>query len=141
MQVSRRAAFLLLAAACGFQVSLSRAAEDPSLLTLERIYKNKEFDVEPYSGQWLDGQAAFTKLDKSAKTEGGRDIVRHDAATGQEKILVAAEQLIPAGAAKPLEVEGYAWSGDQSLLLIYTNSKRVWRQKTQGRLLAARSPA
>ena len=43
-----------------------------------------------------------------------------------------ASELIPDGKSKPLEIEGYACSPDLSLLLIYTNSERVWRSKSRG---------
>ena len=45
---------------------------------------------------------------------------------------VSAESLVPPGEDRPLTIDGYAWSADRSLLLIYTNSKRVWRQNTRG---------
>ncbi len=46
--------------------------------------------------------------------------------------MVAASELTPAGQTTPLEVEDYAWSRDLNLLLIYTHSKRVWRDNTRG---------
>ncbi|MGE3527257.1 MAG: S9 family peptidase, partial [Gemmatimonadales bacterium] len=41
-------------------------------------------------------------------------------------------RLIPAGAAEPLAIDGYQWSPDGRLLLLFTNSKPVWRQNTRG---------
>ena len=38
----------------------------------------------------------------------------------------------PGGATAPLAVENYEWSPDQGRLLIYTNSKQVWRLNTRG---------
>ena len=46
--------------------------------------------------------------------------------------MVAASELIPAGETTPLKVDDYSWSQDLNLLLIYTNSKRVWRDNTRG---------
>jgi dipeptidyl-peptidase-4 len=46
--------------------------------------------------------------------------------------LVTAAQLTPPKADKPLDLRGYAFSADQQKLLIYTNSKKVWRQETRG---------
>ena len=40
----------------------------------------------------------------------GNDIVRYDVASGTRKVLVNANQLIPAGADKPLSIANYIWS-------------------------------
>ena len=38
----------------------------------------------------------------------------------------------PPAKTKPLAIEGYEFSDDGSRLLIYTNSKRVWRVNSRG---------
>jgi len=50
----------------------------------------------------------------------------------QRSVVVDAGLLVPQGAAGPLAVQGFAFSNDQKRLLIYTNSKKVWRQNTRG---------
>ena len=40
--------------------------------------------------------------------------------------------MVPTPGAKPLSVDDYAWSPDNRLLLIFTNSKKVWRLNTRG---------
>src|ERR1700744_2455374 len=47
-------------------------------------------------------------------------------------VFVDAPLLVPSGAAAPLAVQGFTVSDDQKKLLIYTNSKKVWRQNTRG---------
>jgi dipeptidyl-peptidase-4 len=47
-------------------------------------------------------------------------------------VLLPAEKLVPTGETKPLAINGYEWSADDKRLLIYTNSKKVWRQNTKG---------
>ena len=59
-------------------------------------------------------------------------LVAHDPATGRSEILVPDHWLIPAGENKPLAIEGYDFSSDDARLLIYTNSKRVWRVNSRG---------
>jgi len=58
--------------------------------------------------------------------------VGYDSATGQREVLVSAQQLTPFGEKKPLIIEDYSWSADLNRLLIFTNSKRVWRANTRG---------
>jgi dipeptidyl-peptidase-4 len=97
---------------------------------LRRIFASREFAGE-YAGrtQWLDG-GSYSALEPAS--DGGAEIVRYDAASGRREVLVAARQLLPAGAAEPLEIEGYDLSPDHRKLLIFTNSKKVWRANTRG---------
>lgn len=60
------------------------------------------------------------------------NIVRTDLATFSETILVKKEQLIPAGKSEALKFTIYNFSADNSKLLIYTNTARVWRYNTRG---------
>jgi len=103
----------------------AEAEVDRSRLTLERIYDSKDFSAKSYAAQWLPEAPAYTRVEEGA-------IVRVDAATGVAETLVSEDELTPANASAPLPVDGYAFSDDLSLALIYTNSKRVWRQKTRG---------
>ena len=60
----------------------------------------------------------------------------YDTASGKRTVLVSAAQLTPAGdagkAAGPLDIDAYSWSDDQKKLLIFTNTKKVWRENTRG---------
>ena len=50
----------------------------------------------------------------------------------RRSILISAAQLTPAGGQKPLTIADYVWSDDDSKLLIFTNTQKVWRQNTRG---------
>jgi dipeptidyl-peptidase-4 len=99
---------------------------------LHRIFASREFDSEHFGPiAWLDDGEAYTVLE-AAKPSEGRDVVKYSTATGTREVLVGAARLIPSGARKPLEIQGYEWSKDQNYLLIFTNTKRVWRMHTRG---------
>ena len=102
---------------------------DPSLLTLDRLYGGDEFDGHTVDARWLD-EATYTVLESAE--EGGKEIAAYDAASGERRVLVSAASLTPSGSPTPLPVDDYAWSDDRSRVLIYTNSQRVWRQKSRG---------
>jgi len=102
------------------------------LLTLDRIYVKKEFSSKSYSLKWLEPGQGYVRLEKSKETKEGQDILQYDSATGKKKILVAAKALIPKDAKKPIKVGGYTFTKDLAKVLIYTNSKRVWRRNTRG---------
>lgn len=62
----------------------------------------------------------------------GNAIVRYLLPGFQREVAVDAGLLVPPGAAGPLAVQGFSYSEDGKKLLIYTNSKKVWRQNTRG---------
>ncbi len=105
---------------------------DPSRLTVARIFDSKDFDPEKSSARWLDDEAKYLTLEPSKETSAGRDVVCLDPASGDREVLVPAAHLIPPGESSPLAIDGYAFSKDRSLVLIFTNAKRVWRRKTRG---------
>ena len=105
---------------------------DPSRLTVARIFGDHEFEPEHVSAQWLGDGQGYISLDPSTDPAGGRDLVRHDARTGETTVLVPASALIPPDADAPLAIDDYAFSSDQARLLIFTNSQRVWRTNARG---------
>ncbi|HEU5039824.1 MAG TPA: S9 family peptidase [Gemmatimonadales bacterium] len=108
------------------------AQDDPSLLTIRRIYQTPEFAPQPFGpSRWLGDGAAYTTLEP-AEDGPGADIVRYDVERGDRQVLVAARQLVPAGDSLPLEIEDYAWSPGEKQLLVFTNTRPVWRLNTRG---------
>lgn len=63
------------------------------------------------------------------------DIVRTDMTSGDETVLVKREQLSPKGRSTPLNFNIYNFSSDNSKLLLFTNTAKVWRYNTRGGLL------
>src|SRR5947209_7643581 len=47
-------------------------------------------------------------------------------------VVVTTQQLTPANASEPLSVRNFFFSDDGKKVLIYTNSKKVWRYDTRG---------
>lgn len=105
---------------------------DASLLTIDRIFNSADFQPQfPGNVRWLKSGDAYTKLERSASGK-GMDLVSFNAETGSRTVLIPAEKLVPQGASAPLALNGYDWSADDQKLLIYTNSKKVWRLNTRG---------
>ncbi len=112
--------------------TLRAQAVDPSVLTLARLYSSPEFFGERFGpARWLADGGGYTTLEPAADGR-GRDVVRYDPATGARTVMVPAARLVPPGATGPLGIEDYAWSPDGRMLLVFTNSQRVWRQNTRG---------
>ncbi len=120
-----RWALAVVAACCA-----APARGDESLLTVHRIFGVREFDPEPLPArQWSAKSPTYFTLDEAGT---GRELVRNDPATGKKEVFVPASALVPQGTKNPLAVEGYEFSADESKVLIFTNSRRVWRRNTRG---------
>jgi dipeptidyl-peptidase 4 len=132
--VLHRHALVLLLGLAPIAAPAAAAAQqaDSSLLTLDRIYGSKEFAPQPFGpSRWLDDGTAYTTLEPVAEGR-GQDLVRYDVESGRREVMVAARELTPRGADGPLAVENYSWSPDGRMLLIFTNTRPVWRLNTRG---------
>ncbi len=99
---------------------------DDSLLTVGRLFGAKEFENESLPARrWSKISPTSFALEKG-------ELLRHDPATGKSEVIVPAKAFTPKDAKEPLKVEGYEFSADESKVLIFTNSQRVWRRNTRG---------
>lgn len=123
--------FVCLAAAGIIVCQQGGVERDEPFLTIERIYGSPEFAAERFGpARWLEDGSGYTTLEPGKA--GGRDIVRYDPASGQRDILVPDRRLVPAGGHEPLQISDYIWSQDGSKLLVFSNTRRVWRRNTRG---------
>jgi dipeptidyl-peptidase-4 len=123
---------VLLCAFLGNYLPGQEKKYDP-LLSLERVFVTKEFAAERFGpARWMKDGNSYTTVEKSDAVKDSKDIVLYSAATGKREILVSASRLIPPGESTPLQIEDYELSAGGKLLLIFTNTQRVWRQNTRG---------
>ncbi|BDD06295.1 S9 family peptidase [Aureibacter tunicatorum] len=101
-------------------------------LDFDKIYNQGYFSSNYFGpAKWLDGKH-YTTLESSEYASKGRDIVQYNAESGKRTVLVSAVDLIPNGESIPLKIKDYSWSESGEKLLIFTNTKRVWRYHTKG---------
>ncbi len=112
-----------------FTVGVSAQTE----LTLEMIYKQRSpIATQGFTGiKWLKDGAGYSRTETNRET-GGTDIIRYDAATGNQSIMIPATMLTVKETSQPLAVSDYSWSPDNTKMLIFTNTRRVWRYNTRG---------
>ena len=124
---------LLLALCAWFSPTWAQTHDPNALLSVERIFDSNDFKGQSVEQiRWLPEENAYTQLLESQDVNYARDIVRIQAETGKSDVLVKASQLIPEGQTKPLSISGYQWSKDMQKLLIFTNTRKVWRYHTRG---------
>ncbi len=120
---------LFLTLGIGFTAS---AQKNLNLLTLEDIFKNSKYHENDFGPiQWSKDYKGYLTFEPNHELN-GKDIVKYDAATGNRTVVCPAKSFVPEGQTQPLDVSAYVWSPDNSKLLIFTNTRKVWRYKTRG---------
>lgn len=115
-----------------FSFAMAKKQTPPPQLTLENIYSKSAFAQKGFGPvRWMKDNSGYSTLEGS-KRSGGKEIVRYDAASGARTVLVTAKQLTPEKSTQPLEIDDYEWSSDNSKMLIFTNTRKVWRYNTRG---------
>ncbi|NQY11027.1 MAG: S9 family peptidase [Flavobacteriales bacterium] len=124
---------IILAITLAFVAGIAfTSSAQKSKITIEDLYTDYTFSAEGISAlRWLEDSKGYSTLVKNEEV-GGRDIVRTDAVSGKTKVLVSANQLIPKGDTTALSIRNYIWSADNSKVLIFTNTRKVWRRHTRG---------
>ncbi|HIF38615.1 MAG TPA: S9 family peptidase, partial [Gemmatimonadetes bacterium] len=108
------------------------AQSNRGLLSLESIFNSRDFLSEQFGpARWLPDGSGYTTVEVSNRLR-ALEIVSYHPETGRREIRVPARRLIPRGSSSPLIIHDYQWSEDGNKLLIYTNSRRVWRTNSRG---------
>ncbi len=74
---------------------------------------------------WTNDGDSYYKLEKNQLLT--YTLPNHDA-----KTVITKEQLTPAGKSEPIKIEHFSFSLDQQKVLLFTNTKKVWRLNTKG---------
>jgi len=125
--MNNRSSFIIVVMALFFSKAF---AQDKSLLDINRIYSSVEFTqkhLEPY--QWIDEGDGFIVKKKNPR---GAELIRYDSKSMSESVFLSIDNLRPTPDAAPIDIESYTLSSDQSKILIFNETKRVWRSNTKG---------
>lgn len=115
-----------------FAITLIVESQRHNDLRLEDIYRDGVYTQKGYGPvRWMKDSDGYSTLEVNKET-GAPDIVRYEARTGKRSVLISSKQLIPEHKSEPLQVADYSWSEDNTKLLIFTNTRRVWRYHTRG---------
>lgn len=74
---------------------------------------------------WTNDGDSYFKLEKN-------QLVTYTLPNHDVKTVISKEQLTPAGESEPIEVAHFSFSLDQEKVLLFTNTKKVWRLNTKG---------
>jgi dipeptidyl-peptidase 4 len=84
------------------------------------------FIAQSQSGdKWSDDGNSYYRLEKN-------ELVQYNLPENKPVVVISRQQLTPEGASGPLIVNHYVFSSDHNKVLIFTNTKKVWRLNTKG---------
>ena len=79
---------------------------------------------------WMKDGEHYSKIERNA--DGGLDVMAYSAKDNSKEVLIPANKLVNPKTGKPIRVRSFAFSGDNNKVLIYTNTRQVWRYDTRG---------
>jgi dipeptidyl-peptidase 4 len=110
------------------------APVDPSSDVIGRIFAG-DLSAPPIPPPlWFEDGRSYILIEPSTTPgSSGRDVVRYDTETGAKRdVLITTAQLTPKGAKTTLDIARLSWSSDHQRVLVFTNTRRVWRSNTRG---------
>src|SRR5450759_2592985 len=75
--------------------------------------------------KWSVDGNSYYRLEKN-------ELVLYTLPDNKPLVILSKQQLTPTGSANPLQISYYSFSSDQQKVLLFTNSKRVWRLNSRG---------
>lgn len=101
-------------------------------LSLEDIVAGKVLTTKSVGAMnWLKDGKRYSRLETNAET-GGTDVVAYRAKDNAREVIIPSSMLVDKTTGKPIAVRSISWSADNKKVLIYNNTRRVWRYDTRG---------
>ena len=129
----RRSVFALAAACLLVPLSSSLAQPADSLdFSLEAIHASSAFTPEYFQGgRWADEGPVITYI-QPADTGDATHLMRYNLETDQETRLIDGGNLYAEDVDRVVPIQDYQFGPENEKVLIYTDSKEVWRANTKG---------
>ncbi len=114
-------------------IAANDLAAQENRLTIGRLFKSSEFTSKSFSVNWMPEGGNYFVQQPTADGN-ANDIVLIDPRSedSQPNVLISAKDLVPEGATDPIVIESFEVSPDENKVLVFNNSKRVWRYNTRG---------
>ena len=90
------------------------------ILFVSLIASSQEVDIK-----WSNDGNSYYRVEKN-------ELVQYTLPDNKPGVIISRQQLTPEGRANPLPFSFYSFSIDQQKVLLFTDTKRVWRLNTKG---------
>ena len=104
---------------------------DKRKLTIDRIFNSNEFQQDyPEQITWIDNGNSYVTLENSVSSNGVNEVIKYSTRSGERSVLISAESLKTKEG--PVRIESLSFSDDGLKVLLFANSRRVWRSNSKG---------
>lgn len=111
---------------------LTGFANAQELPALKDIVAGKVIETSSMGAMsWLKDGERYSRLEKNQET-GGFDVVAYKAKDNSREVIIPSSMFIDKTTGKPIAIRSISWSADNKKVLIYNNTRRVWRYDTRG---------
>lgn len=101
-------------------------------LNLEEVFSGKLIQTKGIGAMnWLKDGERYSRLEQNKK-DGGMDVVAYRAKDNAREVIIPSSMFIDKSTGKRIGLGRISWSDDNEKVLIYNNTKRVWRYDTRG---------
>ena len=123
---------LLLASLLAAPDTVRAQTSDTTALTLQSIHASNTFQPASFrGGRWAEEGPVVTFIEQ-AEDGDATHLMSYNLETDERTRLIDGTNLYAEDVDRLIAIEGYQYSADESKVLIYTDSERVWRYKTKG---------
>lgn len=113
-------------------IGTNSAAQTNSELDLKQVLSGKMIETKGFGGiTWMKDGESYSCVERNPQT-GGMELVAYTAKNNARKVLIPSSMLMDKTTGKQLGIRSVIWSEDNTKVLIYNNTKRVWRYDTRG---------
>ncbi|MGD8426190.1 MAG: S9 family peptidase [Balneolaceae bacterium] len=117
---------MLLLFLCGWLIQPVAAQQKE--LTFEQVVNGTFNPKGIREVNWMKDGQYYTALER---TDHDIEIRKYNIVTGDYEVLAASSQLIVKGRTKPIIIQGYQFSADETKILIKTDVESIWRRSTR----------
>ncbi len=80
---------------------------------------------------WLKDGERYSRLEPNSAT-GGQDVVAYRAKDNKREVIIPSTMFKDKESGKIIPIRSLTWSDDNNKVLVYTNTRKVWRYDTRG---------
>lgn len=101
-------------------------------LYLEDIFSGRLIQTKGIGAtNWMKDGERYSRLERNEK-DGGMDVVAYRAKDNAREVIIPSSMFIDKSTGKRIGLGRLSWSNDNEKVLIYNNTRRVWRYETRG---------
>ena len=130
LQIRNWTGLILLFLCSILVIPLAHGQRQELTFDLESIHASPVFDSEYFrGGRWAGtGPVIWFVNDVGEAT----NLMSLDLATEEQETIITGSGLMAPDIERLIQIEDYAYNADETRVLFYTDSERVWRQNTKG---------